>query len=159
DYWASPRADISKDGRFIAFTSNWGVPDGRTDVFVIRVPGQGYTPQPAAAAAPIAPAAPQPAPQPAPQAPAAAPFSLAGSIADGQVNQPYDQSIAATGGTTPYSFSLSGKLPIGLKFDTYSGMLSGTPMSQGTFTVTVQAADSAGDTTTQTYELTIAPQS
>lgn len=37
DYWDSPRGDISRDGRFIAFTSNWGGTP-RRDVFIIRVP-------------------------------------------------------------------------------------------------------------------------
>jgi hypothetical protein len=37
EYWDSPRANISKDGRFVAFTSNWGG-SGRRDVFLLRVP-------------------------------------------------------------------------------------------------------------------------
>ncbi len=38
DYYASPRANISRDGRFVAFTSNWGVEGGRKDVFIVKVP-------------------------------------------------------------------------------------------------------------------------
>ena len=38
DYYASPRADISRDGHFIAFTSNWGVEGGRKDVFILKIP-------------------------------------------------------------------------------------------------------------------------
>ncbi len=37
DYWDTPRADISRDGKFIAFTSNWGS-NTRRDVFIIKVP-------------------------------------------------------------------------------------------------------------------------
>lgn len=37
DYWDTPRADISRDGKFIAFTSNWGSAS-RRDVFIIKVP-------------------------------------------------------------------------------------------------------------------------
>lgn len=37
DYWDSPRGDISRDGRFVAFTSTWG-DTGRRDVFVLVVP-------------------------------------------------------------------------------------------------------------------------
>jgi hypothetical protein len=37
NYWASPRASISRDGRFVIFTSNWGNPD-RTDVFLLKIP-------------------------------------------------------------------------------------------------------------------------
>jgi hypothetical protein len=36
-YYDSPRADISLDGRFVAFTSNWG-DSGRLDVFVLAIP-------------------------------------------------------------------------------------------------------------------------
>jgi hypothetical protein len=38
DYYASPRADISRDGHFVAFTSNWGVEGGRKDVFILKIP-------------------------------------------------------------------------------------------------------------------------
>jgi len=37
NYWASPRASISYDGKFVMFTSNWGEP-GRTDVFILKIP-------------------------------------------------------------------------------------------------------------------------
>jgi len=33
-YWAIPKGTISRDGRFIAFTSNWG-DSGRTDLFIL----------------------------------------------------------------------------------------------------------------------------
>jgi len=36
-YYDSPRANISRDGRFVAFSSNWGVPGGRHDMFVARI--------------------------------------------------------------------------------------------------------------------------
>ena len=36
-YWDTPRANISRDGRFVVFTSNWGGSD-RRDVFILRVP-------------------------------------------------------------------------------------------------------------------------
>jgi hypothetical protein len=36
DYWDSPRAAISRDGRFAAFTSNWG--KKRRDVFLVKIP-------------------------------------------------------------------------------------------------------------------------
>ncbi len=37
EYWDSPRANISRDGRFVLFTSNWGGKD-RRDVFILKVP-------------------------------------------------------------------------------------------------------------------------
>jgi hypothetical protein len=36
DYYDSPRANISADGRFVAFTSNWGN-SGRRDVFILQI--------------------------------------------------------------------------------------------------------------------------
>ncbi len=36
-YWNSPRADLSHDGQFAVFTSNWGS-STRRDVFVVRIP-------------------------------------------------------------------------------------------------------------------------
>ncbi|GIK16098.1 MAG: hypothetical protein BroJett003_10620 [Planctomycetota bacterium] len=38
EYWDSPRANLSRDGRFAAFTSNWGGAD-RRDVFILRTGG------------------------------------------------------------------------------------------------------------------------
>jgi len=37
EYWDTPRANISRDGKFAVFTSNWGSP-GHRDVFVVRIP-------------------------------------------------------------------------------------------------------------------------
>jgi len=37
EYWNSPRANISRDGRLVAFTSNWEG-TGQRDVFVLKVP-------------------------------------------------------------------------------------------------------------------------
>jgi hypothetical protein len=47
-YYDSPRANISRDGRFVAFSSNWGsLASGRHDMFVARI-----EPAPAANARP-----------------------------------------------------------------------------------------------------------
>ena len=39
DYWDTPRANITRDGRFVAFTSNWGGGVHR-DLFVARIPNR-----------------------------------------------------------------------------------------------------------------------
>jgi len=36
-YYDSPRANVSRDGKFVAFTSNWGN-SGRQDLFIAKVP-------------------------------------------------------------------------------------------------------------------------
>ena len=45
-YWAIPKPTISRDGRFIAFTSNWEESTGRTDLFIAKIdpPGQSGAP-------------------------------------------------------------------------------------------------------------------
>ena len=65
------------------------------------------------------------------------------------------QTLTATGGTTPYTWSRSsGTLPPGLTMTT-AGVLSGTPTTAGTFTFTVQVIDSAGATDTQPLSLAV----
>ena len=39
DYYDAPVATISKDGRLVSFSSNWGNANGRRDVFVARIAG------------------------------------------------------------------------------------------------------------------------
>ncbi|MBK9307114.1 MAG: hypothetical protein IPM58_08505 [Nitrospira sp.] len=43
NYDAQPRASVSRDGNFIAFTSNWGKAGGRTDMYVARIQSQTTT--------------------------------------------------------------------------------------------------------------------
>ena len=69
----------------------------------------------------------------------------------------YSQKLAASGGTPPYTWSLtgSGALPSGLTFSA-SGLLAGTPATAGTFNFTVQATDSNKVTASTAFALTIA---
>lgn len=66
-----------------------------------------------------------------------------------------DTTLAASGGSAPYRFSLaSGQLPAGLALDA-SGALSGAPTEAGSFAVTVTAVDALGFSVTQPYTLTV----
>ena len=68
----------------------------------------------------------------------------------------YSQTLAASGGITPYSWSLaSGTLPGGLSLAT-NGLISGTPNATGTFDFTVQVADSTSVTTNKAFSITVA---
>ncbi len=70
----------------------------------------------------------------------------------------YSQTITGSGGTAPYSFSVSsGTLPPKLVLDPSSGVLSGTPITAGTFSFTITARDNNGFTGSLVYSLTIAP--
>jgi hypothetical protein len=69
--------------------------------------------------------------------PSALPFATTGT--------PYAQMLTASGGTPPYTFSvLSGALPPGLMLNPATGLVSGTPMSSGTFHLTLAATDANG---------------
>ncbi|MGM3276815.1 putative Ig domain-containing protein [Ralstonia sp. 24A2] len=77
------------------------------------------------------------------------------SLAAGTVGSPYNQTISASGGTTPYAFTISaGSLPAGLTL-AGSGVLAGTPTASGSFTFTAQARDARGATAAQSYTMTV----
>ena len=77
------------------------------------------------------------------------------SLPDGTIGVPYNQVLAAAGGTTPITWAItSGSLPAGLSLSA-SGTISGTPTAAQTASFTVQAADSAGRTASQNFSLTV----
>ncbi|WP_285446063.1 putative Ig domain-containing protein [Xanthomonas sp. fls2-241-TYG-148] len=68
----------------------------------------------------------------------------------------YSQTLSASGGTAPYTYTLSaGSLPAGLTLAS-NGTLSGTATAEGSFTVTVRATDAGNFTGDQAYSLTVA---
>ncbi len=82
------------------------------------------------------------------------------SLASGIAGTAYSQTLAATGGTPNYNWTLtSGSLPTGLSLST-SGVISGTPWTSGTFSFGVTVTDSGSPALTNTTAmmLTIAPR-
>jgi hypothetical protein len=59
----------------------------------------------------------------------------------------YSQTLQATGGATPYTWSATG-LPAGLQVDSATGILSGTPTVGGTSTISVTVTDATRGTAT-----------
>jgi hypothetical protein len=73
----------------------------------------------------------------------------------GDVSSVYSQTFTVSGGTSPFTWSVSaGPLPAGLTLNS-AGVLSGTPTTAGTSNFTVKVADAAGGTTTKAFALTI----
>ena len=67
------------------------------------------------------------------------------SLPNGTAQAAYSVTLQATGGTLPYTWSVSsGQLPAGLTLGA-SGTISGTPTTAGLATFTIQVADSVGN--------------
>src|SRR5882724_9223687 len=65
------------------------------------------------------------------------------SLPAGTVGTAYSSTVAASGGSTPYTYS-AGNLPSGLSINSATGMIAGTPAqnSAGTWSATVKVTDS-----------------
>jgi large repetitive protein len=74
-----------------------------------------------------------------------------------QLNTPYSDTLTASGGTTPYSWSVSsGSLPLGITLGASSGVLAGTPTTIGTSTFTVTVTDANSQVAAQATTLRVA---
>jgi hypothetical protein len=83
-------------------------------------------------------------------------IELDDTLVDGTVGGSYTGLITASGGDTPYTFSLSsGDLPGGLSLDV-DGTITGTCNDAGTFNFKVIAVDSNGNFGMREYSVTVA---
>jgi len=77
----------------------------------------------------------------------------AGALPAATQGENWSQTITATGGSAPYTFSASG-LPTGISLSS-AGVLSGTPVSSGDYTFSVTATDVNGAVGSGSYSLHI----
>lgn len=77
------------------------------------------------------------------------------NLPNGAVGQAYSQQVAASGGITPYSWSVQGSLPPGLNISQSSGIISGTPTTAGSYDFTAVVTDSSNPQLTATRPLSI----
>lgn len=78
------------------------------------------------------------------------------SLPNGTVGAPYSRAVQATGGSGTFTWTISaGQLPPNLILDPATGVISGTPTAPGTFSFTVQVADTGGQSATQPLSITI----
>jgi alpha-tubulin suppressor-like RCC1 family protein len=68
---------------------------------------------------------------------------------------PYSYTFGATGTPAPTYAVASGTLPAGLTFSTSTGVLSGTPTTNGTSMFTIRASNTAGTATTPTLSIAV----
>ncbi len=71
---------------------------------------------------------------------------------------PFSFHFSASGGIPFYDWgTVAGALPPGVVLDPFTGRLSGTPATNGTFTFTVRLRDYAENSVTNTFIMTVAP--
>lgn len=74
----------------------------------------------------------------------------------GTVGQSYSETLNATGGIAPYTYTTDAELlPPGITLDSATGILSGTPVVKGVFNFLVTVSDAHGLSTTQTLAINV----
>ena len=89
--------------------------------------------------------------------PAGALSILTSSLPSGQVGTAYSATLAASGGTTPYNWSLtSGTLPAGLTLNAATGAITGTPTATANATsLTFTVTDSSSPTQSKSVNVSL----
>ncbi len=77
-------------------------------------------------------------------------------LPNGTVGAAYSQTLTASGGTPPYTWSVtSGALPGGLALNAGTGAISGTPQTAGAFPFTIRVTDTTSAVADQPLQITV----
>jgi hypothetical protein len=88
--------------------------------------------------------------------PQAALAIVVSSLPPGNTGAPYSAALAATGGVTPYQWSLaSGSLPSGIQLQHSSGTISGISALTGSYPFTAKVSDASGKSATVALALSL----
>jgi hypothetical protein len=147
-FWYQPHPNVSSDGRWVLFTSNWektlgtdptgdGATSARQDVFVVE----------------LRPSTP----------PRTAVMVTAAALPAGRLTVAYTAALTAVGGSDvpggsgDYIWSIAaGTLPTGLALDSATGAVAGMPQAIGEFAFTVKAVDTGDPENTASAAAVIA---
>jgi hypothetical protein len=129
-YSDDPYGKINKRGTKVWFGSAWGQsssdPGAQYDVYQINLPSTWYQDLKGSNSM----------------------ILMTHSLPEVIIGSSYSQTLQIIGGASPYTWSItSGTLPNGLLLNPSTGVISGTPTTQGTFSFTVQVRDSTPQTT------------
>ncbi len=84
-------------------------------------------------------------------------LTISATLPAGTVGSAYSGSVAATGGTAPYVFTVtSGEMPEGVQLTNSTGTISGTPTAGGSFNFAVSVFDATGASKQQALQMTVA---
>ena len=85
-------------------------------------------------------------------------ISTASPLQSGIMGVAYSTTLAAANGTAPYSWTvITGSLPEGLLLSTNTGVISGTPTTNGAASFSVQCTDADNHVAAKDFSLTISP--
>jgi hypothetical protein len=144
-FWYTPRPNVSPDGRWALFTSNWEKTLGtdprgdsssthRQDVFLVELERSTIVANPVVIGTTAVPS--------------------------GRASQSYAATLQASGGSGSFVWRIvAGALPAGLTLNMNTGVIAGTPAAAGTRSFIVSASDAAdyANADDQTLTIAIAP--
>jgi hypothetical protein len=88
------------------------------------------------------------------------PSITSAALASGELDVPYDAAPTVSGGTGPYTWSVTnGSLPTGLTINSATGVITGTPSAIGPYSFTLLVTDALGGTSTQTESVGVVADS